>query len=61
MFGLLGLYVLIKGIISPCFVVFCCLKTLRGISLGLNILGSISDLEYFCSSNAFFSSLKRFT
>ena len=33
----------------------------RGISLALNMLASISDLGYFCSSNVFFSSLKRFS
>ena len=40
--------------------VFGWLKISRGISLALNMLASISDLGYFCSSNVFFSSLKHF-
>ena len=32
-----------------------------GISLADNMLGSISDLGYFCSRNSFFNSLKRFS
>ena len=59
-FGLLGLYVKVKGIISSFLAVFGCLKISRGISLALNMLASISDLGYFCSSNVFFSSLKHF-
>ena len=58
MFGLLGLYVIVKRIISSLLVVFGCLKTSRGISLALNMPASISDLGYFCSSNVFFSSSK---
>ena len=58
MFGLLDC---MKGITSPCFAVFGCVKTLRGISLAFNVLASVSDLRYFCSSIAFFSSLKRFS
>ena len=60
-FGLLGLYVIVKGIISSLLVVFGCIKTSRGISLALNFLASISDLNYFCSSNVSSSSLKRFS
>ena len=41
--------------------VFGWLKISRGISLALNMLASISDLGYFCSSNLFFSSLKHFS
>ena len=51
-----------KGIISSFFAAFGCLKISRGISLALNMLASISDLGYFCSSNVFFfSSLKGFS
>ena len=60
-FGLLGFYVIVKGIISSLLVVFGCIKTSRGISLALNILASISDLNYFCSSNVFSSSLNGFS
>ena len=41
--------------------VFGWLKISRGISLALNMLASISDLGYFCSSNVFFSYLKFFS
>ena len=61
MLGLLGLYVVVKGIISSFLVVFGCLKTSRGISLAFNILVSVCDLGYFCCSNVFFNSLKRFS
>ena len=60
-FGLLGLYVIVKGIISSFFAVFGYVTISRGISLALNMLASISDLEYFCSINVFFSFLKRFS
>ena len=60
-FGLLVLYVKVKGIISSFLAVFGCLKISRGISLALNMLASITDLGYFCSSNALLSSLKRFS
>ena len=51
-----------KGIISSVLAVFGCLESSRGVSLALNMLASISDLGYFCSSNVFFlSSLKRFS
>ena len=50
-----------KGIMSSLMAVFGWLKISRGISLALNMLASISDLGYFCSSNVFFSSLKRFS
>ena len=46
MFGLLGLYVMVKGIISSFLAVFGCLKISRGISLALNMLASVSDLGY---------------
>ena len=58
-FGLLELYVIVKIIISSLLVVFGCLRILTGISLALNVLASISNFGYFCSSNFFFSSLKR--
>ena len=61
MFGLLRLYVIVKGIIFSFLVVFGCIKTSRGISLALNILASIRDLNYFCSSIVFSSSLKGFS
>ena len=60
-FGLLELYVIVKGITSSFLAVFGCLKISRGISLALNKLVCISDLGYFCSSNAFFNSLKHFS
>ena len=60
MFGLLGLYVIMKGIISSLLVVFGCLKTSRGIYLALNLLASINNIGYFCSGGAFFCYLKRF-
>ena len=53
-FILLGLYVIVKGIISSVLAVFGCLESSRGVSLALNMLASISDLGYFCSSNVFF-------
>ena len=60
-FGLLGLYVILKVIISSLLVFFGCLKTSRCIFLALNMLAFISDLWYFCSRNVvFFSSLTRF-
>ena len=61
MFGLFGLHVVVKGIISPFLVGFGCLKTSRGISWAFNMLASISFSQYFCSSNTFFSSLKPFS
>ena len=48
-----GLYVIVKGIISPYLAVFSCLKISRSSSLALNMLGSISGLGYFCSSKGF--------
>ena len=53
MFGLFGLYVVVKGIISSFSVVFGCLKISRGISLAFNMPASINKLGYFCSSNVF--------
>ena len=53
-------YIIVKRIISSFLVLFRCLETVKGISLALNILASIRDLEYFCSSNVFFSFLKGF-
>ena len=53
MFGLLGLYVVVKGIISSFLLAFDCLKIPRGFSLAFNVLASINDLGYFCSSNIF--------
>ena len=47
MFGLLGLYVIVKGIISSFLAVFGCRKISRGISVALNMLASISDLGIF--------------
>ena len=52
-FGLLGLYVIVKGIISSFFAVFSCLKISGDISLALNMLASLSESGYFCSSNVF--------
>ena len=60
-FGLLGLYVVMKRIISSFLAVFGCLKILRGISLAHNMLTSVSNFGYFCSSNVLFSSLKHFS
>ena len=51
--GLLGLYVIVKGIISSFFAVFSCLKISGDISLALNMLASLSESGYFCSSNVF--------
>ena len=59
-FGLLELYVM-KGKISSFLAAFVCLKISRGISLALNMLASIRNFGYFCSSNVIFSSLKRFS
>ena len=56
-FGLLGLYVILKVIISSLLIFFGCLKTSRGIFLALNMLASISDLGYFCSRNVVFFSV----
>ena len=53
-------YIIVKRIISSFLVLFRCLETVEGISLALNILASIRDLEYFCSSNVFFQFFKRF-
>ena len=50
-FGLLGSYVIVKGVIFSLLLVFGFLKTSRVISLALNILAFISALGYFCSSN----------
>ena len=50
-FGLLGSYVVVKGVIFSLLLVFGFLKTSRVISLALNILAFISALGYFCSSN----------
>ena len=55
-FGLLGSYVVVKGIISSFLVVFGYLETSKGISWGFNMLASISEMGYFYSSNVFFSS-----
>ena len=55
LFGLLGLDVKVKGIISSFLVVFGYLKVSRGISLALNMLASISNFRHFCSSNVLFS------
>ena len=45
-FGFLGLYVVVKGII--CFLVaFGCLEVSKSVSLAFNILASINDLRYF--------------
>ena len=52
-FGLLGLYVIVKGIISSFLAVFGCLRISRGSSLALNMLASISNLGCFCSRNVF--------
>ena len=52
-FGLLGLYVIMKRILSSFLADFSCFKSSRGISLALNTLTSISDLGYFCSSKVF--------
>ena len=60
-FGLLRLYVKVKRIISSFLAIFGCLKISRGISLALNMVASISDLGYFCSSNVLFSSLECFS
>ena len=60
-FGLLGFYVVAKGVISSFSVVFGCLEISRGISLAFNMLASVNDLGYICSSNVFFSYLKRFS
>ena len=60
MFGLLGLYVVVKGTISSFSVVFGCLKISRGISLAFNKLASVTNLGYFCSSNVFFQFFKEF-
>ena len=60
MFGLLGSYVVMKGIISSFMAVFSSLKISTGICLTFNMLAFINDLGYFCSSNVFFQSLKRF-
>ena len=61
MFLWLGFYVKEKVIIFSFLTGFGCLKISRDISVAFNMLASISDLEYFCSSNVFFSSLKRFS
>ena len=50
-FGLLGSYVIVKGVIFSLLLVFGFLKTSRVISLALNILAFISALGYFRSSN----------
>ena len=55
-FGLLGLYVVVKEIISSFLVIFCCCKTSRSISLAFNMLASVRDFGYFCYSNDFFFS-----
>ena len=60
MFGLLGSYVVMKGIISSFMAVFSSLEISTGICLTFNMLASINDLGYFCSSNVFYQSLKRF-
>ena len=59
-FALLGLYVVLKGIVSSFLVVFGCLKTSRGIFLAFSVLACMSDLWYFCSSNVFFQLFKAF-
>ena len=59
-FKFLGLYVIVKGIISSLLLVFVCLKTSTGISLAFNKLYSISDLRYFYSSNVFLSFFNHF-
>ena len=60
MFGLLGFYVVAEVIISSFLVDFDCLKTSRAISLAFNILPSIGNIQYLCSSNAFFQFFKVF-
>ena len=50
-----------KRMISSFLEVFGFLKISRDTSLALNMLASISDLGYFCSSNVFFSYLKFFS
>ena len=52
-FGLLGLYVVVKGLISSFLINFGCLEISRGISLATNMLAFISNLEYFYSVNVF--------
>ena len=61
MFLWLGFYVKEKIIIFSFLTGFGCLKISRDIFVVFNMLASISDLEYFYSSNVFFSSLKRFS
>ena len=46
MFGLFGLDVIVKGIISLFLIVFVALKTSRGISLAFNMLAFISNLGF---------------
>ena len=62
-FGMLGLYIVVKAIISSLLVVFGYLKASKDISLAFNMLASIRDLGCFYSGNVvvFFSSLKRFS
>ena len=60
-FGLLGLYVIVKGIASWFLEIYGCLRISRDISLALNKLVSVSDLGFFHFSNVFFSSLKSFS
>ena len=60
MLELLRFYVVVKEIILSFLVVFGCIKTSRKIYLAFNMLSSISDLEYFCSSNIFFQFFEAF-
>ena len=59
-FGLLRLYVIVKWVISSFFTAFGSLKISRGISLAVNMLASISDLEYLYPNNVFFHLFKAF-
>ena len=59
-FGLLGLYVIVKGIASSFLAVYGCLKISGDISLALNKLVSVSDLGFFRFSNVFFQFFKAF-